>query len=239
MSGDGPCKYKGDPGCGQVANCSTCKVETPTKPKPTPGDNDDSTAGGATPPVSIPHPGKVADDNTLTTPVADVPESGMFGQPGLNVLGFCGSAGGGVPGYYAQGSVCLVWDVDGHWGLAVTTADGIGSGLDVTAGVGPIRSDPKSIHDLSGPTDTFGGSSTTGIGPVSVGGDISRGTSTTGQPTLTMQLGPQLSFQSSLIAPAEVHQISGSTSVLEFDPGGFLAPLFARPDYFNIGRWMP
>jgi len=39
---DNPCRYKGDAGCGETANCSTCKLEPPTKPKPKPGDNDSS-----------------------------------------------------------------------------------------------------------------------------------------------------------------------------------------------------
>jgi len=49
---DGLCRYRGDPGCGETANCSTCKVQPPTTPKPKPEDNDDSTAGGAIPPVA-------------------------------------------------------------------------------------------------------------------------------------------------------------------------------------------
>jgi hypothetical protein len=145
---DGQCKYKGDPGCGETANCSTCKVDTPTKPKTKPEDNDDSTGGGATSPVWIPNPGKVADDNTLTTPVAPFDLTPRMG-------GGCVAASASLPLVFAvQG--CVIFDpgglVSGKGTIVTTVTPGTqgstGIGGSITAG--PVVTNARDADDVKG-----------------------------------------------------------------------------------------
>jgi RHS repeat-associated protein len=142
----------------------------------------------------------------------------------LTLFGGCGVVGGGAPGSYTAGSLCLVIHSSGNVAFVVSGQTGPGTGADATLGIGFVAGNPPTMRDLAGTYTAGGGSTGTPYGNFGFDASVTTAASNGQEVDTTMttlQFGPQLTGG----VPAEAHISHGATLVYPFDPIGFVGDL--------------